>query len=169
MNEFRKSKWERTPKVDEHIRKSNEAFDCGNVKKKSATPKNVLEQLVDREDPEKRLEAKELREGIEEILDSIKNPRDALILRLRYGFLDHPSVTQLGISPGDKEDFTYKKIGEFIGLDGSHVAQIESNVLRDLFRYKGRKLALKHMDSSIEDIRKQQLRRYLRGGPHPRE
>ena len=169
MNEFRKSKWERTQKVDEHIRKSAEAFDCGNVKKKSATPKSVPEQLVDREDPEKQLEAKELREGIEKILDSIKNPRDALILRLRYGFLDHPSVTQLGISPDDKKDFTYQRIGELIGLDGGHVAQIESNVLRDLFKYKGRKLALRHLDASTEDIRKRQLWRYLRGGPRPRE
>ena len=100
--------------------------------------KIVHEQLVDRRDPHHYLEEEvdptepigeqAAREGVEQLLDSL-NPGDALVIRLRFGMLNHPSIAALGISSDDKEPFTIERIAKLLKMSLAGVQKRERKAL----------------------------------------
>ncbi|MEK7479815.1 MAG: hypothetical protein AAB665_00840 [Patescibacteria group bacterium] len=100
--------------------------------------KIVHEPLVDRRDPdhylEERIDSTEpigeqaAREGVEQLLSSL-NPGNALVIRLRFGMLDHPSVAALGISADDKEPFTIERIAKLLNMSLAGIQKRERKAL----------------------------------------
>ncbi len=97
------------------------------------------EPLIDRRDPDHYLEEKldptesigeeASREGMEQLLGSV-NPTDALVIRLRCGMLNHPSVAALGISPDDKQSFTLERVAELLGISSARARQRQERALQ---------------------------------------
>ncbi len=68
--------------------------------------------------PEMALQATELREAIEEVLEQL-NPRERLILKLRFGL-------------GFQKEATLKEVGDMFKVSGKRISQIELKAIRKL-------------------------------------
>ena len=102
------------------------------------TRRRMPEQLVDRRDSQHYLDEQNdptepigeqaAREGVEQLLDSL-NPGDALVIRLRFGMLNHPSIAALGISSDDKEPFTIERIAKLLNMSLAGIQKRERKAL----------------------------------------
>ena len=150
MDSPEKSRAERTPRVDEEITRTTEAFDSGTLDASSPREAHTHENLVDREDPHKQLEIKQLLERVEKALDKL-DPRDAVVVRLRFGLLDHPTVAALGVAPDDKQVFTLDRVAQLLGISCSRVQQLEKRTLKILTSVTERKKLAAYFEKKLPD------------------
>lgn len=88
--------------------------------------------------PEMALQATELREAIEEVLGQL-NPRERLVLRLRFGL-------------GFQKEATLKEAGEMFKVSGKRISQIELKAIRKL-KHPSRSNILKKAGGRVAYVR----------------